>query len=333
MPSIHRYSDDCHRGVLPEQGTPPPRALRQIEDYTPNFPAQHWDAIANFVRDVARDVQCATSTPVSDLMSVLARYVLWAWQTAGIDLDRETLFRPDVIEEFIDHACPTLTSSSRGTYRSRLLRARQTLLDAEGAGVHFDPTPLSPADPMRLYSLQELSALHTWASGQHTVTRRRDAATLLALGAGAGLASEDIVRLKTDDITIDGLGVLLKVTGRRARLVPVLETWEQPIIDAVMAIGPGLPVFGAQRTSFNNNAVSNLVARSSGVGIKPSLQRLRVTWILHHLNVGTPVPHLMKAAGIETLDAFDRYLRFLPEPDANEFRTALRGPSPMEDNS
>ncbi len=55
--------------------------------------------------------------------------------------------------------------------------------------------------------------------------------------------------------------------------------------------------------------------------------------LLHHLSVGTPVHHLMKAAGIETLDAFDRYLRFLPEPDANEFRTALRGPSPKEDNS
>ena len=328
MPIIHHCFDDYHRG-----GIPLDYALERIANYTPNIPAPYWDVIGSFVRDVVRDVQYATSKSVLNLLPVMARYVLWSWQTAGIGLDRETLFRREMIEEFIDHACPTLKSTSRGTYRSRLLHARQTLLNAEGAGVHFDQTPLSPADPMRPYSLRELSALHTWASGQHTVTRRRDAATLLAIGAGAGLASEDIVRLKTDDITIDGLGVLLKVTGRRARLVPVLETWEQPIMDAVMAIGPGLPVFGAQRTSFNNNAVSNFVARSSGVGIKPSLQRLRVTWILHHLSVGTPVHHLMKAAGIETLDAFDRYLRFLPEPDANEFRTALRGPYRAGDNS
>ncbi|MCI2975512.1 MAG: hypothetical protein MP439_05485 [Ferrimicrobium sp.] len=53
----------------------------------------------------------------------------------------------------------------------------------------------------------------------------------------------------------------------------------------------------------------------------------------NHLNVGTPVPHLMKAAGIETLDAFDRYLRFLTEPDANEFRIALRAAHSREDNA
>jgi integrase len=266
-------------------------------------------------------------------MSVLARYVLWAWQTAGIDLDRELLFRPDVIEEFIDHACPTLTSSSRGTYRSRLLRVRRILFDADGTSVRSYTAPLPPADPRRPYSAAELSALRNWASAQHSEIRRRDCWTLLALGAGAGLASEDIVRLKTDDVTIDSLGILLQVTGRRARLVPVLAAWEQPIIDATSAIGPSLPLFGAQRTSFNNNAISALVGRSSGSRIKPSLQRLRITWILHHLGIGTPVSHLMRAAGIESLEAFDRYLRYLPDPDENEFRIALRGTHHTGDKS
>ncbi|MHB8294630.1 MAG: site-specific integrase, partial [Acidimicrobiales bacterium] len=73
-------------------------------------------------------------------------------------------------------------------------------------------------------------ALRSWATGQTTPTRRRDAATLIALGAGAGLAVEDIAGLTAGMVATDDMGVLLAVPGRRSRLVPVLAEWEAPIV-------------------------------------------------------------------------------------------------------
>jgi integrase len=333
MTSIHPLAGNGSTRAAISEAVSQDAVLQRIARYTPDIPPQYWDVVAPFVRSVASDVQLATDRPVSKpLLWILTRLALWAWQTAGLELDRTTLLTPEVIAEFIETGCPSLRTSTCGTIRSNLLYARKVLL-AKESSTRFEPQRFTASDPMRPYSTKDLVALRTWASGQHSDIRRRDCWTLLALGAGAGLASEDIVRLKTDDVNVDSLGVLLKVTGRRARLVPVLSDWEQPIIDATSAIGPGLPLFGAQRTSFNNNAISALVSRSSGAGIKPSLQRLRATWMIHHLSVGIPVIHLMKAAGIETLDALDRYLQYIPEPEAHKFRTTLRGPSPKDDNS
>ncbi|MDQ2729790.1 MAG: hypothetical protein M3Y91_18470, partial [Actinomycetota bacterium] len=164
-----------------------------------------------------------------------------------------------------------------------------------------------------------------WAVGQSTPTRRRDATTLLALGAGAGLAVEDIAEVTAGMVTIDDAGVLVAVPGRRARLVPVLASWEAPLIQAAETVPIGRHLFGENRTTANKNFVSNFVDKSAGVGIKPSVQRLRATWIVGHLAARTPVVPLMTAAGVESLEALTRYLRFVPGTDAAEARQALRG--------
>ncbi|WP_298381444.1 hypothetical protein [Ferrimicrobium sp.] len=320
MPIIHHCFDDYHRG-----GIPLDYALDRITNYTPNIPAPYWDVIGSFVRDVVRDVQYATSKPVLNLLPVMARYVLWSWQTAGLPLEREVLLQRELIEEFINHGCPGVRKTSLATYRSRLLLMRKILLEAEGIRVRAASTPFPAVDPARPYTVRDLAALRSWADGQHTATRIRDAKVLLALGAGAGLRTEDLVRVTVNDVQMDDLGVLINVHGRHPRSVPVLAEWEEPIKTAVSSIPKGKPLFGEGRTSYNNNGVSNFLSRATGAGLKPSLARLRITWIVHHLTLGTPVVLLMQAAGIATLEAFDRYLPYVPDAGTLAFREALRG--------
>jgi len=288
------------------------------------MPESYWQVIEAFVRDAVTDAQPSTVYSAQNLLSVTARHVLWCWQTAGLALERKAVFDRLVIEEFIAHGCPTLSPASKGNRRSQLLRMSEALLGPEGSPPRLAPLP--PSEPVRPYSSSELVALRSWAAGQSTPTKRRDAATLLALGAGAGLAVEDIAELTAGMVTVDDAGVLLAVPGRRPRLVPVLAAWEVPIIEAADVVPPDRPLFRERRTTPNKkNFASNFVDCSAGVGIKPSVQRLRATWIVHHLAASTPVIPLMAAAGVESLEALTRYLRFVPGVDPSEARRLLRG--------
>ncbi len=299
------------------------QVTRRIQNFTPDMPERYWSVIETFVRAVVTDAQPATPYTAGSLLSSTAHHVLWCWQTAGLDLSRRSVFDRWAIEEYITRGCPTLSPASRGNRRSQLLRVAEALLGPEGSPGRLAPLP--PSDPVRPYSPPELAALRSWAAGQATPTRRRDAATLLALGAGAGLAVEDIAGLTAGMVGVDEVGVLIAVPGRRARLVPVLADWEGSLVEAARSVAPDRPLFGQRRTTGNKNCVSNFVGKSSGVGPKPSVQRLRATWIVHHLAVRTPVVPFMAAAGVQSLEALTRYLRFVPGVDPAEARQALRG--------
>jgi hypothetical protein len=287
------------------------------------MPDTYWQVIEGFVRSAVLDAQPATPYAAGDLLTVTARLALWCWQTAGLSLARRVVFDRLVIEEFIAQGCPALTPASAGNQRSKLLRMAEALNPSAANRARLAPLP--PSDPVRPYSASELAALRSWATGQTTETRRRDAATLLALGAGAGLAVEDIAGITAAMISVDEAGVLVAVPGRRARFVPVLAAWEAPIIEAAAWVPPGRRLFGENRTTGNKNFVSNFVDKSAGAGLKPSVQRLRATWLVHHLAVRTPVVPFMTAAGVQSLEALTRYLRFVPGIDPTEARHALRG--------
>ena len=84
-------------------------------------------------------------------------------------------------------------------------------------------------------------------------------------------------------------------------------------------------VFGWERTAHSPNSVHGFVARTHGHAPHLTAQRLRATWIVHHLTVGTPLSALMDAAGVMSLEAFTRYLRFVPSAEITEARRWLRG--------
>ncbi len=294
-----------------------------VAQYRPRMPDAAWEPIAPFVRAAVRDATPHTVYGVKALLSTLAHFARWCSETAGLELDRAVVFDRYVIEEFIVKGCPGLNPASRGNRRSQLLRIAEALLGPVRAPSAL--TPLRASDPQRPYTEAEIASLRSWASGQGTAGRRRDAWTLLALGLGAGLAAEDIRFLTASMVRHDSHGVILDVPGRHPRQVPVLDSWSEPVLAAAAAIAADRPLFRPDRGSGNKNFVGQFVHASNGAGRKPSVQRLRVTWIVWHLNAGTPVVPVMEAAGVERLGALTRYVRFVKDVDADEARKRLQG--------
>lgn len=295
-----------------------------IANYTPDLPPEDWAVIRGCVRAAVTDCHDNTVYSARELFKAATRHVWWCWRTAGLSLERAVVFHPEVIGEFIDRGCPDWSRPTAANRRSLLLRMSELLLPPDARPVRLPP--MWAANPLYPYAPAEVAALRSWAVGQITQTRVVQCHVLLALGFGAGLSASEVADLRTGHLHVDSEGVLVEVVGRRARLVPVLAEWEPVLADlADAALRPNLYVFGGpRRTVSHKNTVSNFV-RATNIGrVHPSLQRMRVTWIVGHLIAGSPVKALMQAAGVDSLDALNRYLRFVPDADVKAYRQAFR---------
>jgi hypothetical protein len=127
-------------------------------------------------------------------------------------------------------------------------------------------------------------------------------------------------------VRYDDDGVLLEVPGPRARIVPVLATWEDSLI--AFATAPPLKkdqyLFRPQRATAAENTVCNFVDKTRPGPLKPTPQRMRVTWIVTHLQAGSPLKPLLMAAGLDSLEALTRYLAYVPDIDLDAVRSEFR---------
>ncbi|TFD14631.1 hypothetical protein E3T42_11500 [Cryobacterium sp. TMT4-10] len=236
-------------------------------------------------------------------------------------LERDVIFAVRTIERFIAVGLTQYGSkASRSTLRSRLLRISEALLDAAAPPVL---RPLGGSDPSAPYTAREVVTLKSWATAQTTAERRSNAEALLALGLGAGLAGREIVNLTIGDIRADDDGVLITVRGERARVVPVLREWERALVERVGACQDEAWAFREQHAGGNRNLITDFVSRAEGK-IQLQARRMHATWIVQHLEAGTPLVPLIIAAGLQSPEALDRFLRFAREPDLRWCRNALR---------
>jgi len=295
----------------------------RIRTYTPALPAHEWALIEDFVRAAVADCEQKTPYAAANLLTVCSQHVRWCTQVAGQPLAREVVFHREVIEEYIHRGISGVTPATRGNRRSLLLRMSELLLPPQARTARLVALP--PASPSAPYTPTELSLLKAWADGQNTEFRCVNANLLLALGLGAGLAARELQEIRPADITCDDDGVLLTVTGPRARVVPVLAEWESVLRDvAIAAVRQDGYLFRPRRTHSYPNAITGFVAETVGKQVPVSTHRMRATWIVGHLSAGVPVPALVDAAGVGSLEALTRYLRFVPPLDISATRSELR---------
>jgi hypothetical protein len=292
-------------------------------EYIPAIKTEYWAEIEPFVTSAVDDSVAVTPYSQRELFQASSRLVLWAWQSAGLTLEREVIFDRAVIGRFVAVGLPEYTEAGRGNRRSQLLRMSEALLDARRAPRRL--APMSASDPTAPYLGHELTALRSWADRQSTEDRRRNARVLLSLGLGGGLSAGEIGELRVGGVHVDSEGVVLRIGGDRAREVPVLRDWEEALIARRTELPADRYAFRPNHTTNYPNLISNFVAYSGVKEVKPVSQRMRSTWIVHHLRAGTPVVPLLRAAGVESLEAFTRYVRFVPLGDADDERRRLRG--------
>ncbi|MEC5151702.1 hypothetical protein [Cryobacterium sp. GrIS_2_6] len=149
------------------------------------------------------------------------------------------------------------------------------------------------------------------------------------LAAGCARTTAEIMHLKVEDVDSTAGGVTITVTGASPRTVVCLADWE----DDVRRLLDGPPVldyvFVKDERPSNAVAYVNKFLNSTAKGREfPTVERLRSTWIVGHLEARTPIVALVEALGVKTFSMFKRLAPFVRMPEAAELQVLFRGEPP-----
>lgn len=283
-----------------------------IEGYRPKSlkELRRWDAIAALVREVVAGSGPPSRRRAIELMRTVAHFASWA-AGEGVPAQVESLFRPEHVERYIATGCPQLSEGSRATRRSALRRMGRA---ATRTAPWVPPPAQLPrqtlADP---YSPVEVAGFWAAAQAQRTPALRRTATALLTLGLGAGLVPIEHFGVHGRHVQqVDGVTVV-QVDGRRARQVPVLEVYAEPLRDLAAEVGEALlighPLLAGQES--RQWHVIRLLDLPAGLPVLRA-GRLRSTWLVSLLALRVQVDELLEAAGIATTRPLQDLTRFVP---------------------
>lgn len=303
---------------------------QRIHSYRPSGSPAGWGRVGDEVRRVVLHAAPLTSLKARELLGALAQLALFC-DGQGLPASADVWLSREVIERFIDVGCPQVRESTRGNYRSRLMRLRELVLGGECRT--GKPTELSASSPNRPYSQRELADLWGWAGGQPTDELRWGCKTLLALGAGVGLDSPEVIPLRVHDVrhAPDMRGpVVVKTRGPREREILCRRPWEAVLASAAKRLetpGSASYLFRPNCHSRGTNTVTNFLARTKPGQGSPRLVmgRLRSTWLVDLFESRVPITVIVAAAGVDTFHGLSRILPFLSGPPADEAAALLRG--------
>jgi integrase len=272
----------------------------------------------------ARDVVTRTAPERTDR----AKCLLWAagkladYGTGlGLEPVPEVLLHPSVTERFT-RCAPGLSGAARRTLRTNLRFIGRRVVP------RFYPAdaPLPRERAKAPYSPAEIAGFLALADAQPTAGRRMRAAALVCLGAGAGLIRGDLREVRGADVARRSGGVVVQVRGPRARAVPVLARYQEPLLAAAAHAASGL-VCGGTEPGRRNLTFPLVSALDGGQGLpRLDTSRLRATWLAdcgELLGLAT----FMHAAGISCSQRLGDLVAGL-EPGAEDEAVRLLGAAP-----
>jgi integrase len=300
-------SADTHPPVSAGAGT---EVAQAIAAYAP---ASVSGRAAEFAREVVARTAPATSARAKALLFAASRLAAFA-ERVGFPLD-ERLLSEAVIERFVLVGCGLAPASVR-TVRTNL-RALARSLERYPAPARL---PRERAKPP--YCEAEIDGYLRLAACLSTRRRRMRASALVCLGAGAGLVAGELRNLRGSDVVERAGGVLVLVSGRRARSVPVLARYQQPLLEAASYAGENLIVGG--REPGRRNVTDELCRALSADRSLPRLElgRLRSTWLVacaRRIGLGA----FMQAAGISCSQRLGDLAAQLPAASERELVALL----------
>jgi hypothetical protein len=248
--------------------------------------------IEHFVEAMASDLGLVNSSSDRRTRRQLLRLTQWA-TGEGMALDREVILDPDAVERFVTSLGD---ERSAATYRAVLRRVGPLL--TKRAPWEPRPSAISRRQLTRPYTTDEVRVLFTDAARQPTSSRLRAAWALLLLGLGAGLDGRWATRVSGRDVSDTDGGVSIEVGEPSARSVVVIAGLEAPLLAVAQIAGDEFLVGGR---STSNRRTGHLTERLITPTGHPRLApaRLRSTWLLWHLEAGTRLPELCRAAGLQ----------------------------------
>jgi hypothetical protein len=136
-----------------------------------------------------------------------------------------------------------------------------------------------------------------------------------------------VAKVSAADVQVASGMVSVCVGEPSARLVPVLAGWEAEVVDLAKTAVAGEFLVGGTSVARNRAgalAASLVVARGHP---RFSASRLRSTWLVTHLTLGTRLPELVQAAGLQGATVLSDLLDFVPAVDEERCIGILRGRS------
>ncbi len=279
------------------------------------------EAAGGFAREVVAAAGPQSPARAKALLFAASRLGAFG-ESVGLELCAEALLCEAVIERFIARGSQGLSPASVRTLRTNL-RALARALEA-----HPCPQPAAlPRERVKApYSAGEIDGYLRLAACQSTQGRAMRAAALICLGAGAGIVAGELRGVRGVDVIEAHGGLIVRVAGRRARIVPVLARFHEPLIAAACLAGERLICGG--RDPGRRNVTDALTAALSADSSLPRLQagRLRSTWLSEAARL-IGLQGFMAAAGVLCSQRLGDIAARLPQISETQMVALLGGSS------
>lgn len=272
-----------------------------------------------FAREVVAQAAPASAGRARALLFAAARLAAFGEQI-GLEPCAELLLHPSLIERFIVCGTREVSPATRRTLRTNLRYL------ARHAGPRVGPAPVAlPRERAKApYTDAQIAGYLALAAAQGTPARRARTSALVCLAAGAGLVGAELRHLTGGDVVQRSGGLIVVAGGRRARAVPVLARFHEPLRQAAAFAGDGYLVGG--RDPGRRNLTDALTARLCADAGLPRLEpgRLRATWLVacaRAIGLGA----FMHAAGISCSQRLGDLAAALPAIGERELVALLSG--------
>jgi len=241
-------------------------------------------------------------------MRTLTALTVWA-QREGIPLDREEILAPDTVQRYCEIGCLELDVQSRATRRSVLRRMGRELTVV--APWPETETPLPGRNRHAPYNDREVARLLALKQSSRTCSDVSTPSSPSDLGPACGRGST----ARGDALAHDGETTVLQVTGNRARNVTVRSSFA-PTLWRLAEEHPDEPFVGAPDREWDRARTWHALRYiQTPTDLPLKTERLRSTWLVHHLNRNVNVVALLREAGLVTTKALTLLLPHLADPD------------------
>ena len=292
-----------------------------IANYSPRMVSAHWQPIAEFTRACVSEVFVTDSTQYArEYMKSTARFVLWATQTASLDLDREEIFHPSAIDRYLELGRRINTAKFQ-MHLAAMLRKMSAAFTGTGRA-DFRPVE-SLRHPTVPYLPSEFAGLASWVDGQAQPGRRRNTSAVIGFCLGAGLRMKELSEARVEDVQDGPDGLAISVGGSFARAVPVHALWERHARSALAHAEPGEYI--VKPTAVRGGHPIDVLQYSRVPGREvPTVVRLRSTWIVRALDL-LPARAVQHYAGLGPVGAAEQFLQHTNGIDVDASLSFLRG--------
>jgi hypothetical protein len=254
--------------------------------------------------------------------ALLTEFLAWRREFGDRITDPARLLIPFAVESFLAQRAihRSHTPQSRASH-SASLRRLALRLDADG----WDRQKVERvrADPPCPYSIRDRDRLLLAARSvpSRVFRPRAEAVTLACLAAG--LSTTDLRTVGPEAVVREDDGaVVVHVGGALPRMVVALDAYGDDLIAACSRLDSQLLTGNNPNKKSLVQDITEWMRRVDGRDF--SVQRLRSTWIVHHLENGVPFADLAAAAGLRNPDGLLRYTVYA-RPNRTSNRSRFRG--------